>query len=838
MTPGPSLEELVELYLDRCHLGDAPDTATFIAEHPEHAAELLETLPLLNDLEKIGDDARGRSRAAAAELPELPGSDFRLVRKIGGGGMGVVFEAEQISLGRRVAVKLLAPSLVGDAARREQFEREARLVGALSHPNIVTVIGAGQSAGTCYYAMELVTGERLDRHVFADVREIAAVGLQAARALSYAHGCQVMHRDIKPSNLLLDAEGQLHVADFGLACMLEEGKESVERAGAQNGTLRYMPAERLLHGISSPSGDQYALGVTLYELATRRPVLELRSSTALFRRICTEPLPPLVCAEPDFAAIVNKCVAYDAAERYSSMDALAEDLRRFLAHEPVLASPAPAGRRLVLWARRKPAVAALAAIAGLCAVSAVVALAVGYARTADALRLAERNASLAGAALSGVFRGVESQAPSRRDTELLTELLPYYGELARRRDMPVEKIVEANRILGVCAYRTGNYMLAEKAFLQVAQTRPTAADEYLLAQAMRRQGKDAEADALFRGVAEAYADSTNAVDRFESARALLALAQERADDPDRARAFRIVADLLKDDPRNPDYRFQYALILGASPRLYASEPIPGVRPNAGAILSSLAGEFPDRPEYGLALVELTERRLRGIRNPRAVDRNGFSLALEHADRLLARYRNMPDAVSAVVRLRVAYADFLSRAGDATEAALERARTSGMLEMMAHNPETPAAPRFRFASTNGTTLAYRQIVVNRSTPGPATLVTVLHGRDARASDNARQLATPSLMTLLDYVQTHGEKTVVLLPQCPPKKEWRQLRPLVDELQKRKAREFRVPPKRLREIGETPLTAEDCARLFRRASTRDAAATSPEPSPSGGGARRGP
>ena len=95
-----------------------------------------------------------------------------------------------------------------------------------------------------------------------------------------------------------------------------------------------------------------------------------------------------------------------------------------------------------------------------------------------------------------------------------------------------------------------------------------------------------------------------------------------------------------------------------------------------------------------------------------------------------------------------------------------------------------------------------------------------------------------MTLLDYVQTHGEKTVVLLPQCPPKKEWRQLRPLVDELQKRKAREFRVPPKRLREIGETPLSAEDCARLFRRAATRDAAATSPEPSPSGGGARRGP
>ena len=814
MTTGLSFEELVDLYLDRCHLGDVPDTATFVAEHPEHAAELLETLPLLNDLEKIGDNARGRAVDTVAELPELPGSDFRLVRKIGGGGMGVVFEADQISLGRRVAVKLLAPSLVSDTTRREQFEREARLVAALSHPNIVSVIGAGQSAGVCYYAMELVAGERLDRHAFSGVRDIAAAGLQAARALAYAHGCQIMHRDIKPSNLLIDAEGAVHIADFGLACVLADGQSSVERAGAQNGTLRYMPAERLIHGISSFAGDQYALGVTLYELVTRRPVLETRSSTALFRRICKAPLPPLTCGEPDFAAIVNKCIAFDAADRYTSMDALAEDLRRFLAHEPVAAAPAPAGRRLVLWARRKPAVAALAGVSALCAIAAVVALSVGYARTADALRLAERNASLAGAALSGVFRGVENQAPSRRDTELLTELLPYYGELARRRDMPLEKIVEANRILGTCAYRTGNYSLAEKAFRHVAERSPTAADENLLAAAMRRQGKDVEADALSRGVATAYADSTNAVDRFEAVRALLALAQDRADDPDRGRAFRIVADLLKDDPQNPDYRFQYALILGASPRLYAAEPIPGVRPNAGGILNRLASEYPDRPEYGLALVELMERRLRTVRNARSVDRNDFAPALEHADRLLARYRNMPDAISAVIRLRAAYADFLRRAGDAAAAELEQARTSGMLEMLAHNPETPAAPRFRFASTNGVTLAYRQIVVNRSASGPGTLVTILHGRAARGSDNTRQLATPALMTLLDYVQTHGEKTIILLPQCPAKKEWRQLRPVLEELARRKAREFRVPPKRIREIGDAVLSPEDCTSLFGR------------------------
>ena len=812
---GKTFEELVDLYLDRCHLGDAPDIAAFAAEHPEHAAELLETLPLLNDLETFGDAARGRSVAPAAELPELPGSDFRLLRKIGGGGMGVVFEARQLSLDRRVAVKLLASSLVSNAARRAQFEREARLVATLRHPGIVKVIAAEQSAGTCYYAMELIDGERLDRHAFTDdLRVLADVGLQAARALAYAHAHQVMHRDIKPSNLLLDRNGVVHIADFGLACALEDGRDAIDRPGAQNGTLRYMPAERLIHGISSFLGDQYALGATLYELIARHPILAERSSARLFRRICTAPVPPLSCAEPDLAAIVNKCVAYDPRDRYPSMDDLAEDLRRFLDHEPVLAAPTPARRRLALWVRRKPLVAALSAFAAVSALCAVCALAVGYLRTADALRRAERNAALAGAALSGVFRSVENQSPSRRDTQLLSELLPYYGELARRQDMPPDKIAEANRILGTCAFRTGNYALAERAFRHLTTARTTAADRNNLADALRRQGRTDEANAIYREVADGFAASTNATDRFESVRALKALAQDDYDSPDRVRAFQILADLLKESPRDPDYRYQYALILGANPRVFAALRLPGLKPNPTQILSQLADEYPDRPEYGLALVDLVERRLRATRRPRAEDLYDFSNAMERADRLLGRFPNMPDVVSAVIRMRDAYVNFLRRIGSATAANQLQTRTTGILEMLAHSPEAPDSQRFVFTATNGATFAYRQIVVNRSQPGPTTLITILHGRQARGSDNFQQLTTPALFPLLEYVQTHGEKTVILLPQCPVKSDWKQLRRSLDELTRQKAREFRVHPNHISEIGSAALSEEECAGLFER------------------------
>ena len=124
MNDGQTFEELVDLFLDKCHLGDAPDIATFAAQYPEHTAELLETLPLLNDLEKIGDAARGLSRAKIVELPELPGSDFQLLRKIGGGGMAVVYVAKDVFLDRPVAVKVLREEYIGDQDYIRRFHKD------------------------------------------------------------------------------------------------------------------------------------------------------------------------------------------------------------------------------------------------------------------------------------------------------------------------------------------------------------------------------------------------------------------------------------------------------------------------------------------------------------------------------------------------------------------------------------------------------------------------------------------------------------------------------------------------------------------------------------------
>ncbi|MGN0853044.1 MAG: protein kinase [Kiritimatiellia bacterium] len=809
MRDGTTTEALVEEYLSALRGGAAVDEAAFIAAHPDHAGELGELLPLLAEMEEYGRNRRRSAPAVPCVPPELTGSDYQLRRILGRGGMGTVWEGLQVSLNRKVAVKVLTPPpRCRKEAWRERFSREAKIVAQLHHPGIVKVYGAGTCGDLCYYAMELVDGTSFNKVDFPDVRAIVRAVLQAAQALAYAHRCGVVHRDVKPANLMRDAAGEVRVTDFGLAAVWGEGEDDRE---ARSGTLRYMSPERLTAGRCSFAADQYALGVTLWELLAHEPLFAGVSGTALFRKICSQAIPRLTGVDSDLAAIVAKSVALKPADRYADMAAFAEDLRRWLDHEAVFAAPPAPGRRLRLWARRKPAMAGLAAVSVVCLLAFVGALVAGYARTSAALRLAARNAKLADEALGEVFHHVESVPPSKRDVALLSALLPYYGRLAGEQGLDPGKSAEVNEVLGVCALRSGDYMLAERAFRRLVAVRPSAAALNRLAETLRRLGRHDEAGVFQQRVIEEYEHSPNATDRYEAALALEAQGRSAGRSKARRRAFLIARELRTTDTANPDFRFLYARLLAESPGMFGGTKDGSERlENAFALLGDLATDYPDRPEYGRALVSAVERRLRNGLAGQPVSRTDVELALDTADRLLGRFPNVPDIVSSVVSFRDTYAAYLRKTGDVRRANRESVRTTGMLELLSHNAESPDAARMSFTCADGS-LAYRQIVVGSSLEDdrPAVLVLALHDRARNGNDNVRQMTAPFLRTLVTAAETQGRKVVILLPQCPGGREnlWLGARKkardgllrTVARLVRTKTQEFRVSPERVLVAG---------------------------------------
>ena len=681
-----SLEELAEQFLERRQNGELLEAEDFAAAHPEYAEQLRQILPLMLDMEKIRPDhsLKINSSPVLPTRTNLPDSDYRLLRKLGSGGMGTVFEAIQISLNRKVAVKLLNSSLLSNAEQREQFENEAKVIAMLHHPNIVKIYSAGCSEERCYYAMELIEGKGLDQCTFDNLRDLAKIGLQAAEALAYAHRCGVLHRDIKPANMLLDAAGNIHISDFGISFILKGNKSVIETGGSRSGTLRYMAPERLAKGINTFATDQYSFGATLYELVSGKPILQEESREALQHRICTEPVPPLICREPELAAIINKSICFHPELRYSNMEELASDLKRFLNHEPVRAANSSLRHRFVLWCRRKPAIAALTFAALFCAAAFIVSLTIGFIRTRTAFRLAQQNAAAADSTLSQVFSRISEQPPSQKNTRLLSALLPYYQMIARQRNIPDSKICSAYEVIGECAMRAGSYTLAENAFRQMMKYRSDAYPINQLAAVLKKQGRTQESEKLSREVVSRFEKSNRAMDRFETVRALLALS-ETPNSKERSQAFPILESLLKEHPDNPSYRFLYAVLLGGNPRLYRSMRIPGVEPNAGKLLAQLAEAYPEQPEYSLALVELMLRRFRFVHS----FQNNHSAAEEAvfvSERMLGRWPNDPQIVSAVVKLHSRYIDLLRRHGSDSRARKENERLLSILEILFHHPD--------------------------------------------------------------------------------------------------------------------------------------------------------
>jgi serine/threonine protein kinase len=386
-----SLAELVAAAADRIAVGQGGLGALNLAD-PQLAEEMRELLPAVELLGRLGTRAIRRACSgdggswAESQALSLLG-EFRIVRVIGRGGMGVVYEAVQESLNRRVALKML-PSLASKDPRSvRRFQIEAEAAAGLNHPHIVPVYMVGAENGLHYYAMQLIQGQTL-AEVIREARQIgqpwengeccpspqsttsvlpgqntplsprmvAQFGRQAAEALHFAHQQGIIHRDIKPSNLLIDATGWLWVCDFGLATIA--GKLDTTVTGTVLGTLRYMSPEQAFgtRAVVDRRTDIYSLGATLFELLTLRPVHEGVDRLELLRRIVDEePRRPrrINPAIPqDLETMVLKALAKDPRERYATALDLAEDLGRFLQNLPILARPLGLLNRAARWSRR------------------------------------------------------------------------------------------------------------------------------------------------------------------------------------------------------------------------------------------------------------------------------------------------------------------------------------------------------------------------------------------------------------------------------------------------------------------------------------------------------
>jgi serine/threonine protein kinase len=471
----------LEEYRALLEAGDKPDRDAFLTRYPEIAQSLAECL---DGLDFVHQAAPQLSQPAAidgvtsdAEIQaEGPLGDFRIVREVGRGGMGVVYEAVQISLGRRVALKVLPFAAAMDPKQLQRFKNEAQAAAFLQHTNIVPVYYVGCERGVHFYAMQYIEGQPLEVVIQNQRRQhnrqrapkaegtgpqptvafspprtgaspsaitaqpvqaalsteqsissreffqnVARLGTQAAEALDHAHQQGILHRDIKPANLLLDVRGNLWITDFGLARFQNETRLSM--TGDLIGTLRYMSPEQALakRVVVDHRTDIYSLGVTLYELLTLEPAFHGSDREEVLRQIAfEEPRPPRRLNKPipvELETIVLKAMEKNPAERYATAKDLAEDLRRFLEEKPIRARRPTLVQRAVKWSRRHRSVVWAAA---LLTVITMIALAVSTvliakeraAAQANYLR-AQRNLETAYAVLDEIYLDVAERRLAR-----------------------------------------------------------------------------------------------------------------------------------------------------------------------------------------------------------------------------------------------------------------------------------------------------------------------------------------------------------------------------------------------------------------------------------------
>lgn len=514
----PRVVAALEEYLELCEAGNPPDVEQYVGRFPE-IGDLLR--PCLAGLELMAHAVPSfESPSVDSAFPDVLAvsnggaadrtlGDFRLIREIGRGGMGIVFEAEQISLGRRVALKIFPFAAILDPKRLQRFKQEAQAAALLRHPHIVGVHCVACDRGIYHYAMELVEGTsvaeliqqlqhsqvsnddssdqgkspsqssgRHDTQPIAHLttqgegnrlrfyRQIAKLGIEVAQGLHYAHEQGIIHRDIKPSNLLIDAHGSAWITDFGLAQM--QSDQTLTATGDLLGTIRYMSPEQARGDrLLDPRTDVYSLGATLYELATRSAPFDAQDRTELLRLVleCEPKRPRTVDATipRDLETVILRAMARMPAERYPSAKELALDLQRFLDQRPILARRPSQLYRAWRWVQRRRYVSALLGALAVCILLISVAgpvIAIRYARLAqneqDARKTAEDQRLKMERLLSGLlsqtddYMEAESGTPPAR-AQLMAGIVSGYEELSQAAPNDTQlryNLAVANRRLG------------------------------------------------------------------------------------------------------------------------------------------------------------------------------------------------------------------------------------------------------------------------------------------------------------------------------------------------------------------------------------------------------
>jgi len=536
-------EELLQEYVDRLNAGERIDPEEIRREHPSLAEGLIEDLQAFAALDAAGLGAG----PFAEEAPLGTLGDYVLRRRIGRGGMGVVYDAWQGSLDRSVALKVLPSGVAADSKAFLRFMREAKTAAQLSHPNIVAVYGMGVEQNTPYYSMELVEGETLAQilrreppapEAFqAHCLRMAAAFADVADGLQHAHSKGVVHRDLKPSNLILDREGRLRILDFGLARL--EGQEALTASGELLGTPLYMSPEqaRRRKVPVDHRTDIYSLGATLYEMLTWRPPFQGKDREDTLSQIIERDPPEPRQLNPrvprDIETIVLKCLRKDPADRYGTAEALGQDLRRFVRGDPVEAKPQGKWERILRRiARQKVRLLVSAGAAVLLPACAILAWRLSVEKAKERAREYERAVVAAAMKLlrgETVLAGVQG-IPAERVSFLPGEYKAVFDESARAAvEQALSDLDRALKLLPErfeAHYHRGRALLmlergreAVREFDEALRTRPGFAPAFVLKAEALGAGEDPSLAEDPRGEAWSRARRAMKNSRFDEAAA-------------------------------------------------------------------------------------------------------------------------------------------------------------------------------------------------------------------------------------------------------------------------------------------------------------------------------